>query len=101
MKVINGFDALLKNYQSLPEAGWIFIDEDFDVLSKEDILKKNYYLSEDDDEGIDMEDNYSTFLESPTFKDLVINKNNHNPKSTRDEIIDAVIYYLENDDFLD
>lgn len=101
MRVIKGFDALLNDYKSLPESGWLFIDQDFDTASEKDILTKSYYISESDDEEIDMEDSYSTFLESPTFKDVVINKTNHHPKATRDEIISAVIYYLENDDFLD
>lgn len=101
MRVIKGFDALLNGYESLPESGWLFIDEDFDIVSEEDIVAKNYYISESDSEEIDMEDSYSTFLESPTFKDVVINKTNHHPKATIGEIISAVIYYLENDDFLD
>lgn len=101
MVIIKGFDDLLKDYKSLPDAGWLFIDEDFDVISKDDILNKNYYLSQNDDEEAGMEDSHSTFLESPTFKDILINKINHNPKATRGEIIKAVIYYLENDDFLD
>ncbi|MEJ5113597.1 DUF7716 domain-containing protein [Erwinia billingiae] len=101
MRVIKGIDTLLKEYKALPDTGWLFIDEDFDVVSKNDILNKNYYLAQDDDEEEEMEDSHSTFLESPTFKDIVVNKLNHNPKATRDEIIEAIVHYLENDEFLD
>ncbi|YCH29938.1 hypothetical protein M1D48_17640 [Erwinia sp. D4-22] len=101
MKLIKGFEELLSRYQSLPDSGWIFIDNEFDVSSKEDILNKNYYFSEDDDEEIEMEDSYTTFLEAPTFKDIVVNKYNNKINASRDELISAVIYYLDNDDFLD
>ncbi|EMD1655004.1 DUF7716 domain-containing protein [Pluralibacter gergoviae] len=101
MKIIKGFSELLKKYDALPVTGWIFIDEDVDISSKEDLKKHNYYLPENDDEEFEMEDERSTFIEAPTFKDIVINKRTHNQKATGDEILDAVIYYLENDDFQD
>ncbi|CAI0692534.1 hypothetical protein FCL49_01715 [Serratia proteamaculans] len=101
MKVINGFAELLKVYDSLPNSGWIFIDHDFDTSSKSDLLNRDYYLSENDDEEFEMEEDKSTFLESPIFKDIVINKLKHNQQASKDEMLDAAIYYLENDDFLD
>ena len=48
-----------------------------------------------------MEEKRSTFLETPIFKDIVINKRSYNQQATEDEILGAVIYYLENDDFQD
>ncbi|MGO4743573.1 DUF7716 domain-containing protein [Serratia quinivorans] len=101
MKVIKGFSGLLKEYDALPETGWIFIDDDVDTNLKSDLQKQNYYLPENDDEEFEMEEERSTFLEAPTFKDIVINKRNHNQQATEDEMLDAVIYYLENDDFQD
>ncbi|BDR55754.1 DUF7716 domain-containing protein [Xylocopilactobacillus apis] len=105
MKTVKGFDGLLveaKN-KTLPNVGWLYVDKDFDLDSKMDILNKNYYLAETNDESFDMQENdeLRTFLESPTFCDIVDNKLEHHPNSTKDELLDAVVYYLEEDDFLD
>lgn len=101
MIVISGFDELLKKYSSLPDSGWLYVDESFDLTSIDDIERKRYYIAEDEDEEMDFEENYGTFLESPIFKAIIENKLEHTPQSDRDDLFNAVIYYINNDDFMD
>lgn len=103
MRTIKGLDGLLSEVKTLPNVGWLYVDKDFNLKSKMDILNKNYYLAESRDESFDMAENdkIRTFLESPIFCDIIDNKFNHHPAATKDDLLDAVIYYLEEDDFLD
>jgi hypothetical protein len=101
MIVINGFDELLKKWSELPDVGWLYVEESFDLESRDDIENRKYYIAENEDEEMDFEENYGTFLESPILKAIIENKLEHHPKSSKDDLLDAVVYYLENDDFLD
>ncbi|QNK33664.1 hypothetical protein HF675_06300 [Serratia sp. JUb9] len=101
MIVINGFSELLKMKDGLPDVGWLYVSPSFSLSSEEGIVNGSYYIAENEDEEMDFEESYGTFLEAPIFKDIVINKRNHNQQATEDEILGAVIYYLENDDFQD
>ncbi|EDW6546221.1 hypothetical protein YI89_004617 [Salmonella enterica subsp. enterica] len=103
MRIIKGFDDLLSETKTFPDVGWLYVDKDFNLQSQLDIESKNYYLAEDRDESFDMADNdkIKTFLEAPTFCDIIDNKFNHHPNANRDELLEAVIYYIEEDDFLD
>ena len=105
MKTATGFTNLLKISKNIPESdGWyIFVDSDFDD-TKKCIESTNYYLSETRDEDDDMEeqeDKYLAWLEYATFLDIISNKLDHHPNASEDDLIEAVIYYLEEDDFLD
>ncbi|WP_445497320.1 DUF7716 domain-containing protein [Photorhabdus sp. SF281] len=103
MKIINGFDGLLKVYKELDEAWCFFVDIGF-VNESNYISKASYYLPETEDELEDMdemEDKYKGWLEYQTFIAIINNKLEHHPNATRDELLEAVIYYLEEDDFLD
>ncbi|CDL82251.1 DUF7716 domain-containing protein [Xenorhabdus szentirmaii] len=103
MKTIKGFDGLLVIYKELEDAMGFFVDPDF----KNEINCINdatYYLSETRDEDFDMEemeDEYKTWLDYQTFRAIIDNKLEHHPNATRDELLEAVVYYLEEDDFLD
>jgi len=101
MIVISGFDELLKKCNELPDVGWLYVEESFDLESRNDIENGKYYIAENEDEEMDFEENYGTFLESPILKDIIGNKLEHHPKSSKDDLLDAAVYYLENDDFLD
>ena len=101
MKTINGFDELLANVNALPDAGWLYVDTDFDLESKSDILQKKYYLAETEGEEMDFEENFGTFVEAPIFRAIIENKLEHHPEAEKSALLNAVIYYLENDDFLD
>ncbi|WP_034915749.1 hypothetical protein [Erwinia sp. 9145] len=101
MILIDGFEELLEKCGSLPDVGWLYVEESFNLNSIEDIKKRKYYIVENEDEEIDCEENYGTFLEAPIFKAIIENKLEHHPNSDKNELLNAVIYYLENDDFLD
>lgn len=103
MIVINGFDELLTKRDEIPDVGWLYVEESSDLEYKKDINEGKYFIDqdEDEDEEIDLEENYGTFLEAPIFKAIVENKLEHHPDSDRDDFFNAVIHYLENDDFLD
>ncbi|GHT97247.1 hypothetical protein AGMMS49545_23800 [Betaproteobacteria bacterium] len=100
MKTFHGFDELLKVYKDLG-VWWIFTKRGFINNSREDILTGTFYVPENDDEE---EESYATlanWLETQTFEGIIINKLEHHPESSRDDLIEAAIYYLEQDDFLD
>lgn len=101
MIVINGFDELLTKRDEIPDVGWLYVKESFDLESKKDINEGKYFIAQDEDEEIDLEEHYGTFLEAPIFKAIVENKLEHHPDSDRDDFLNAVVHYLENDDFLD
>lgn len=101
MIVIEGFNKLLQMKDSLPDVGWLYIAPSFNLSSKENIVNGSYYLAQNEDEEMDFEDNYGTFLEAPIFKAIIDNKLEHNPSSGGDELLNAVRYYIENDDFQD
>ncbi|EEH2569730.1 hypothetical protein GYD59_004558 [Salmonella enterica] len=103
MRTIKGFDGLISELKTLPDVGWLYVDKEFNLKSTIDIVNKNYYLAENREESFDMaeNDNIRTFLESPTFCDIIDNKLSHHPNANEDELLEAVIYYLEEDDFLD
>ncbi|MBD1229273.1 DUF7716 domain-containing protein [Xenorhabdus griffiniae] len=63
------------------------------------INNATYYLPETREE--DMDDKYKGWLEYATFLDIIDNKFKHHPNATRYDLLEAVIYYLEEDDFLD
>ncbi|CCP08162.1 hypothetical protein BN440_3157 [Erwinia amylovora MR1] len=81
----------------------LFVDIDF-INEINHIDTASYYLPESDDELEDMDemtDKYKTWLDYQTFAAIIENKLEHHPNATRDELLEAVIYYLEEDDFLD
>ena len=107
MKTATGFTNLLKISKNIPnfEVWYIFVDSDFDD-TKKCIESANYYLSEtteedDDDDMEEQEDKYLAWLEYATFLAIIDNKLEHHPNASEDDLIKAVIYYLEEDDFLD
>ena len=105
MKTATGFTNLLKISKNIPnfEVWYIFVDSDFDD-TKKCIESANYYLSETTEEDDDMdeqEDKYRSWLDYAIFLDIIDNKLDHHPNASEDDLIEAVIYYLEEDDFLD
>lgn len=101
MIVINGFNELLQMKDGLPDVGWLYVAPSFSLSSEEDIVNGSYYIAENEDEEMDFEDNYGTFLEAPIFKAVIDNKLEHSPASGSVELLEAVRYYIENDDFQD
>ena len=101
MVVINSFSELLQMKDRLPDVGWLYVSPSFSLSSEEDILNGSYYIAENEGEEMDFEESYGTFLEAPIFKAIIDNKLEHSPASGRAELLDAVRYYIENDDFQD
>ena len=105
MKTATGFTNLLKISKNIPESeGWyIFVDSDFDH-TKKCIESANYYLTETEEEDDDMDeqkDKYRAWLEYATFLDIIINKLEHHPNASDDDLLEAVMYYYEKDAFID
>lgn len=100
-----GFSDLLKIQKNVPDsdAMGFFVDLDFKNTA-ECIESAHYYLSETRDEDDDMDDQndkYKSWLDYSTFLAIIDNKLAHHPDATKEDLLDAVIYYLEQDDFLD
>ena len=105
MITATGFTNLLKISKNFSyyEAWGLFVDLDFDN-TKKCIESANYYLAETREEYDDMDeqkDKYRSWLEYATFLDIISNKLEHHPNASEDDLLEAVIYYLEEDDFLD
>jgi len=49
----------------------------------------------------EMADKYKDWLEYATFLAIFDNKLDHHLNASKEELLEAVIYYLEEDDFLD
>jgi len=82
LRVINGFEGLLLIYNNLPIVGGFFVGEDFENNSK-CIETSPYYIAETEVEDDEMEDEYASCLEFPTFKDIIDNKLEHHPSATK------------------
>ena len=50
MIVINGFDELLTKRDEIPDVGWLYVEESFDLESKKDINEGKYFIDQDEDE---------------------------------------------------
>ncbi|WP_144818753.1 hypothetical protein [Enterobacter sp. DE0047] len=94
-----GFKELLKQYENLPDVGWLYICHSFNLSSQNDITNGSYFLAENEDEEIYLEENLGTFLEVPIFKAIIENTMKCSPKLENNDFLEAVRYYLENDDF--
>ncbi|MDR1423087.1 MAG: hypothetical protein LBI92_00520 [Azoarcus sp.] len=100
MKVFHGFNELLKAYQVLGVSG-IHTKLEFVNNSREDILNGIFYVPENEDEDEECENTLEMWLETQIFEDIVDNKLTHHPDASLDDLLEAVIYYLEKDCFLD
>ena len=103
MIAVKGISGLLKVFKGLEEPWCFFVSVGF-KNEVDDIKKGNYFLAETEeefDELDDMPDKYQPWLEYQIFRAIVENKLNHHPQATNDDILDAVVYYLEEDDFMD
>jgi len=110
LKSYLGFEALKNEVNELPLAGRIYtkpkINKDnissaeFVVISStevEDYSKEIGGLIPSQISG----EGYYSWLEAPTFSDIISLKVEHMPNATLQECIEAVFFYLENDAFMD
>lgn len=101
MKVYKGFADLLANIDGLPNVGWLFVDSTIDRASKESVSSAAFYVAEDDAEEILFEKSKRTFVECPTMLDVKAIADKRVVKPDLEAYLEAVLYYLENDDFKD
>ena len=105
-----GFESIRKAYKEMPPAGSIYTSVRIDSTS---ILNATYFVIPSleienyvDEEGEYVPDQvagkgYYSWLEAPTFADIIIDKLEQNSSATLDDFIEAVLYYLEYDNFID
>ena len=115
MKHYKNLSELIKDRNDYPLSGRVFIQKlkindianaEYWVISSKESLEQDF---EEDEFGARtpislVEFNVMSLLDVQTFKDIIDNKLEHNPDLTLEQIsvfIEAINYYLENDDFLD
>jgi hypothetical protein len=101
MKTFNGLQALILARENLPNVGWIFVPKGFDRTSATALVNATFYVEENDADEIYGLKHYKNWLESPTFVDIMEVREKRTKKLTTEEVAQAAIYYLENDDFMD
>lgn len=101
MRLFSGFAALVKDLDSLPLTGWIFVERDKVVQCSDFLKNADYYIAETELEEISLEKTKKSFIECPTLVDVVSILDQRSLQPGLDDYIGAVIYYREHDDFLD
>jgi len=101
MKEFIGFAGLLANIDKLPIVGWVFVNTQVDRASYEALRSTVFYVAEDDMEEIYFEKSKQTFIECPIFTDIKFVVDRSPIKPDLQAYLEATIYYIENDDFLE
>ncbi|MBO0933303.1 DUF7716 domain-containing protein [Fibrella aquatilis] len=114
MKRFNNFSSVLQDWESIPVPGRLYIQGD-----KKDGWQESVFWAVSSKEAKDAlfvdgpygsvpdflkEERAKSFLETATFQDIIDNKLENNPQlSISEEAVfyNAVLYYLEQDDFED
>lgn len=97
---IHGIKGLIENQSKLTGGGWIFVQSRRDIESAATILVTDYFIAEDPDEEIDMEDTHITFLEFGIFTG-VVELEAKAGRTSPEDIAEGCLYYLEKDTFRD
>lgn len=103
MIIVKGISGLLNIFKGLEEPWCFFVTVGF-KNEIDDIRNGNYLVAETEDEFDELDgipDEYKPWLEYQTFRAIIENKLNHHPQATNDEFLNAVVYYLEEDNFMD
>ena len=74
MQTFKGIQTLIAAVGSLPDCGFLYITGNSD---------------------------YNSWLEAPTFSDIIENYTSKHPNASEADLIRAVLHYWEKDDFLD
>ena len=101
MKKLVGFERLLAECNALPHVGWIFVDRGFDKASVQRLLTATFYVPENDDDEFFGEDYLTTWIEAPTFQQVIRVRNRSLSEPDVGLYAEAAIHYLEADDFLE
>lgn len=115
MKHYKSLSELIKDKDNYPLSGRVFIQKskiddianaEYCVISSKESLEQDFV---EDETGARtpislVEFGVKRFLDVQIFKDIIDNKIEHNPHLTLEQtpvFVEAINYYLENDDFLD
>ena len=101
MKTVKGLQALIAGKQDLPKVGWIFVAKGFDKASADALIGAAFQIPEDEDDEFYGEDHLATWLEVPTFLAVLELREKHLKDPTVEDVANAAVYYIENDDFLE
>jgi len=115
MKHYKNLPELINDKNDYPPSGRVFIKKskindivnaEYWVISSKESLEQDF---EENEKGARIpislvKFDVMRFLDVQIFKDIIDNKIEHNPELSLNEIpvfAEAIMYYLENDDFLD
>jgi hypothetical protein len=101
MKKIAGFAGLIGIRPQLPKTGWIFVHPQSEPESESEIATSTYYVPESDEDEAYGEEHLSAWLEAPTFLAILDVRDKGGRSPSMNQYIDAVVYYLEEDGFLE
>lgn len=100
MRKIEGIARLVAELPTLAMNGWIFIVERHDRETVEAIVGATFLLADDDEEEIDMEGDFPTFLEIRMLE-AVVELEGKAGRTASWDIAAGCLYYLEKDTFRD
>ena len=98
-----GIKNLIDSKESLLGYGFLYTLKNDDVETAEGLLKCTFLLPENESDEFFIENNkdYQNWLEFPTFIDIIDNYIENYSDATTNSLINAVLHYWDNDDFLD
>ena len=98
-----GIKNLIDSKESLLGYGFLYTLKNDDVETAEGLLKCTFLLpeTESDEFFIENSKDYQNWLEFPTLIDIIDNYIENYSDATTNSLINAVLHYWDNDDFLD
>lgn len=98
-----GIKNLIDSKENLLGYGFLYTLKNDDVETAEGLLKCTFLLPENESDEFFIENSkdYQNWLEFPTFIDIIDNYIENYSDATTNSLINAVLHYWDNDDFLD
>lgn len=98
-----GIKNLIDSKESILGYGFLYTLKNDDVETAEGLLKCTFLLPENESDEFFIENNkdYQNWLEFSTFIDIIDNYVENYSDATTNSLINAVLHYWDNDDFLD
>ena len=103
MQTFQGIQTLIAAVGSLPDCGFLYITGNSDTDTPAGLQSCSFLLPDTEEDELFIEDNsdYNSWLEAPTFSDIIENYTRKHPNASEAALIRAVLHYWEKDDFLD
>ena len=103
MQIFKGIQTLIAAVGSLPDCGFLYITGNSDTDTPTGLQSCTFLLPDTEEDELFIEDNsdYNSWLEAPTFSDIIENYTSKHPNASEADLIRAVLHYWEKDDFLD